>query len=72
MAINVVDIDVSKVEQISKIKNEPKWMTDFRVNAYKKSNADYIIAIGGGSSIDTAIKKWMIKFIMIGMICLLI
>lgn len=36
MAINVVDIDVSKVEQISKIKNEPKWMTDFRVNAYKK------------------------------------
>ena len=24
------------------------------VNAYKKSNADYIIAIGGGSSIDTA------------------
>ena len=36
MAINVVDINVSKVEQISKIKNEPKWMTDFRVNAYKK------------------------------------
>ena len=36
MAINVVDIDVSKVEQISKIKNEPKWMTDFRVKAYKK------------------------------------
>lgn len=24
------------------------------INAYKKSNADYIIAIGGGSSIDTA------------------
>ena len=36
MAINVVDIDVSKVEQISKIKNEPKWMTEFRINAYKK------------------------------------
>ncbi len=36
MAINVVDIDVSKVEQISKIKNEPKWMTDFRVKSYKK------------------------------------
>lgn len=36
MAINVVDIDVLKVEQISKIKNEPKWMTEFRINAYKK------------------------------------
>ena len=36
MAINVVDIDVSKVEQISKIKKEPKWMTEFRVSAYKK------------------------------------
>ncbi len=36
MAIDVFDIDVSKVEQISKIKNEPKWMTEFRINAYKK------------------------------------
>ena len=36
MAINVFDIDVSKVEQISKIKNEPEWMTEFRINAYKK------------------------------------
>lgn len=36
MAINVVDIDISKVEQISKIKNEPEWMTKFRINAYKK------------------------------------
>lgn len=36
MAIDMVDIDISKVEEISKIKNEPKWMTDFRVNAFKK------------------------------------
>ena len=36
MTVNVVDIDVSKVEQISKIKKEPKWMTEFRVGAYKK------------------------------------
>ncbi len=26
----------SKVKEISKIKNEPEWMTDFRVNAYNK------------------------------------
>ena len=36
MAIDVIDIDVSKVKQISKIKNEPKWMTEFRINSYKK------------------------------------
>ena len=28
-------ISKSKVIEISKIKNEPKWMTDFRVNSYK-------------------------------------
>jgi len=28
-------INKSKVIEISKIKNEPKWMTDFRVNSYK-------------------------------------
>lgn len=36
MDVNVVDIDISKVRQISKLKKEPKWMTEFRVNAYKK------------------------------------
>ena len=25
-----------KVREISKIKQEPNWMTEFRVNAYKK------------------------------------
>ena len=29
-------INLKKVKEISKIKNEPKWMTDFRVNSYKK------------------------------------
>ena len=29
-------INKSRVIEISKIKNEPKWMTDFRVNAYSK------------------------------------
>lgn len=29
-------ISISKVREISKIKNEPKWMTDFRINSYKK------------------------------------
>lgn len=29
-------ISKSKVIEISKIKNEPQWMTDFRVNAYEK------------------------------------
>ena len=32
----IKSIDEEKVIEISKIKNEPKWMTDFRVNAYKK------------------------------------
>ena len=36
MAVNMVDIDISKVKEISKIKNEPKWMTDFRVKSFKK------------------------------------
>ena len=29
-------INKGKVIEISKIKKEPKWMTDFRVNAYLK------------------------------------
>ena len=32
----IKSIDEEKVIEISKIKNEPKWMTDFRVNSYKK------------------------------------
>jgi len=32
----IKSIDEEKVREISKIKNEPKWMTDFRVNSYKK------------------------------------
>jgi len=28
--------NLQKVKEISKIKNEPKWMTDFRINAFKK------------------------------------
>ena len=32
----IKSIDEDKVREISNIKNEPKWMTDFRVNAYKK------------------------------------
>ena len=28
-------LDENKIKEISKIKNEPKWMTDFRLNAYK-------------------------------------
>ena len=26
---------IEKIKEISKIKNEPKWMTDFRINSYK-------------------------------------
>jgi len=36
MAVDIIDINVSKVEEISKIKKEPKWMTEFRINAFKK------------------------------------
>ena len=32
----IKSIDEKKVIEISKIKNEPKWMTDFRINAYRK------------------------------------
>ena len=32
----IKNIDEEKVREISKIKNEPKWMTEFRVNSYKK------------------------------------
>mgnify|MGYP003317449398 CR=1 FL=1 len=32
----IKSIDEEKVREISKIKNEPKWMTEFRVNSYKK------------------------------------
>ena len=32
----IKSIDEEKVIEISKIKNEPKWMTDFRVESYKK------------------------------------
>ena len=36
MAIDMVDINISKVEEISKIKNEPKWMTEFRIKSFQK------------------------------------
>ena len=29
-------LSIEKVKEISKLKNEPKWMTEFRVNSYKK------------------------------------
>ena len=32
----IKNIDEEKVREISKIKKEPKWMTEFRVNSYKK------------------------------------
>ncbi len=32
----IKSIDEEKVREISNIKNEPNWMTEFRVNAYKK------------------------------------
>lgn len=32
----IKSIDEEKVREISKIKNEPNWMTEFRINAYKK------------------------------------
>ena len=28
-------LDENKIIEISKIKKEPKWMTDFRLNSYK-------------------------------------
>ena len=36
MAIDIIDINISKVEEISKIKKEPKWMTEFRIKSFKK------------------------------------
>ena len=49
MAIDIVDVDAVKVEQISKIKNEPKWMTDFRIKSFKKflelSNPNYMLGL---------------------------
>ena len=32
----IKSIDEEKVREISKIKKEPEWMTEFRVNSYKK------------------------------------
>ena len=29
-------LDLEKVKEISNLKKEPKWMCDFRINAYKK------------------------------------
>lgn len=36
ITIKTKDIDLSLVEDISKIKNEPEWMLEFRKTAYKK------------------------------------
>jgi len=36
MAVDIVDINVDNVSRISTIKNEPKWMADFRTKAFKK------------------------------------
>ena len=32
----IKSIDEEKVREISRLKKEPKWMTEFRVNSYKK------------------------------------
>ena len=36
MAVDIFDIDYSKVAEISKIKKEPKWMSEFRLKAFEK------------------------------------
>lgn len=36
MAVDIIDINVSKVEEISKIKGEPEWMKEFRIKSYEK------------------------------------
>ena len=36
MAVDFIDINISKVEEISRIKNEPEWMTEFRVKSFEK------------------------------------
>ena len=52
---NILEESNLEYEIYSNIKPNPKIENvQNGVNAYKKSNADYIIAIGGGSSIDTA------------------
>ena len=52
---NILEESNLEYEIYSNIKPNPTIENvQNRVNAYKKSNADYIIAIGGGSSIDTA------------------
>lgn len=53
--INILEESNLEYEIYSNIKPNPTIENvQNGVNAYKKSNADYIIAIGGGSSIDTA------------------
>ncbi|MDD3452827.1 MAG: Fe-S cluster assembly protein SufB [Bacilli bacterium] len=34
--MNKTNLNIDKVQEISKIKNEPNWMTEFRINSYKK------------------------------------
>ena len=34
--MNDLGLSQKKIREISKIKGEPKWMLDFRINAYKK------------------------------------
>ena len=52
---NILEESNLEYEKNSNIKPNPTIENvQNGVNAYKKSNADYIIAIGGGSSIDTA------------------
>ena len=34
--MNDLGLSQKKIREISKIKGEPKWMLNFRINAYKK------------------------------------
>ena len=34
--MNDLGLSQKKIKEISKLKDEPKWMLDFRINAYKK------------------------------------
>ena len=53
--LDVLDADSLAYELYSNIKPNPTIENvQTGVEAYKKSDADYIIAIGGGSSMDTA------------------
>lgn len=62
--------DLEKVKEISNLKKEPKWMCDFRINAYKKFNAIKNPTFGPKIKLDFDIinyyKKYQMIFMMIG------